>query len=416
MISSIILKLLSLIFISINYVYSYDEKITNKLSKNNTETIKFQKYKEYCVSYNYWKLQMPLDEVNDPRITLVLHSTINYISYLKDQIDTWEGPISLALVIPPPKKIKCPTNETKDIECGRYSDKKLIFFKILDFFSRQNDISRVSLHLIFENKKLFTSCPVIEKHRFDDTKNTSKYVMNLIEESKKEKKYFDVYPINVARNIGRNGKETELFFSGDIEQICSDKYESKVRKLAKSEIIDKKKNIVLVHRRFEMDEKEKYPRNKKELRKLYNKKKVLIFHQLIYKNGHYIPNLEEWFKEPEILNEGKIFKKLSYFDPGWEPQFVGGSNVPYHDENFPYRIRSNTHLAHIMCYKNFEFAILSDQFTVHKGIKHAFEKQKTITREVKIKTYNYSLKFNKKLKKSYPKRGNICKPLVVYKV
>uniref|UniRef100_A0A0N4ZE03 N-acetyllactosaminide beta-1,3-N-acetylglucosaminyltransferase n=1 Tax=Parastrongyloides trichosuri TaxID=131310 RepID=A0A0N4ZE03_PARTI len=404
MISSYILTFIFNFILLLNLASSQDDVYVEILED---KTLISQKYKNYCVIYNFWNGTMNIDEVNDPRISLVLHSTVNYIPYLENHINTWEGPISIAIVVPPPIDSFCENCTTY------YSEKNLIIFKILHLFSKFNDISKISLHLFYINNK--KNCPKIDKPSFDMSNQSKDEIDTLIKDAKNMDKYFDVYPINVARNLARKGMKTRLFLSSDVEQICNNGYESRMRKLAKKEIIDKKRNIVLVHRRFEMDENETIPKNKKELKALYDKKKAIVFHELIYKDGHSIPRLNEWFNIKEDFNQTTISQVLPYLRPGWEPQFVGGENVPFHDENFPYRIRSNTHLPHILCYRDFKFGIVNDLFTIHKGIQKEFKKHKSITKEVIRRAYFYGQKFNSKLRKKYPKNAKKCKPLVVFK-
>jgi hypothetical protein len=64
------------------------------------------------------------------------------------------------------------------------------------------------------------------------------------------------------------------------------------------------------------------------------------------------------------------FQLLNYTNAEYEPQFVSDRKlIPLHDENFPFRHRSNTHLAAELCRAGFQFAILNDVFSVHEGIK-----------------------------------------------
>jgi hypothetical protein len=75
----------------------------------------------------------------------------------------------------------------------------------------------------------------------------------------------NLYPINVARNIARRWRATQLFLSGDIENVFVPDFERRARGLAKKLIIDGKKKTVLVHRRFEIEANAKMPRSKARL-------------------------------------------------------------------------------------------------------------------------------------------------------
>lgn len=77
---------------------------------------------------------------------------------------------------------------------------------------------------------------------------------------------------------------------------------------------------------------------------------------------------------------------LNYTNAEYEPQFVGDANtVPFHDESFPFRLRSNTQLASELCRADFQFAILNDVFSIHEGIK---------TRETRVELAAKKLAFN----------------------
>lgn len=49
--------------------------------------------------------------------------------------------------------------------------------------------------------------------------------------------FFELYPINVGRNIARITVETKLFISGDIEQFFIPKFEPRMYKLASKILI-----------------------------------------------------------------------------------------------------------------------------------------------------------------------------------
>uniref|UniRef100_A0A0N4ZVX1 N-acetylmuramoyl-L-alanine amidase n=1 Tax=Parastrongyloides trichosuri TaxID=131310 RepID=A0A0N4ZVX1_PARTI len=180
---------------------------------------------------------------------------------------------------------------------------------------------------------------------------------------------FSVYPINVGRNIARLGMETRLFLSGDIENFPSYNYEKIVSELAAKYLLKQKRKIVLVHRRFEYEKGLETPRNKAELKDLILKKQANVFHEKVYPNGHMIVGLHDWLHREENVNEATVDMTINFSRSAWEPQFVGDERLPFHDERFFYRIRSNTHLILIMCYLQYRFTILNDVFTVHEGIK-----------------------------------------------
>ena len=92
--------------------------------------------------------------------------------------------------------------------------------------------NQVSLHLFFE-KLDDTECPIIEMPLLLDS--TNDYDLRNIENFKSITRY---YPINPARNIARKGIKTELFISGDIEQIYVQNFERRMFKLAKQVLLE----------------------------------------------------------------------------------------------------------------------------------------------------------------------------------
>ena len=57
---------------------------------------------QYCVIYNYWEMK---EEFTKNHITLVLHSTVDYLQHLKEHLRTWQGGISVAVLVPNPGNI-----------------------------------------------------------------------------------------------------------------------------------------------------------------------------------------------------------------------------------------------------------------------------------------------------------------------
>ena len=91
---------------------------------------------------------------------------------------------------------------------------------------------QISLHLFFE-KLSNTKCPVI---KFPLSLNS--YENSDLAEVKNFGPVIKYYPINVARNIARKGIKTELFISGDIEQMYVKNFEPRMFKLAKRVLLE----------------------------------------------------------------------------------------------------------------------------------------------------------------------------------
>uniref|UniRef100_A0A0K0FIU9 Beta-1,4-glucuronyltransferase 1 n=1 Tax=Strongyloides venezuelensis TaxID=75913 RepID=A0A0K0FIU9_STRVS len=399
-----------LIITSVNCYLKLDFNFrkANKVKVRVLETLEHNK--RYCVAYYYWRDSMNISK-DSKRITLVLHATTGYIKYLAKQIDVWEGPISVAMFVPSPYKTECIFYKHK--YCSKYSKFDIFHFQLMEYFKNIFDTTKISLHFFF-NKGNFEKCPHVilsgmKKPRGDVMTKFAKTLLLI----KTLPKYFRHYPINAARNIARIGKRTRLFLSGDIENYSSLNYESKVSRLAEKVILNNNEtNLVLVHRRFEIPSRAPVPKLKSELYKLYKIKRAYVFHWFFYALGHHIPGLESWFQTEEDLNQTSISFIMFNKHSAWEPQFVGDDRVPFHDERFPYRICSNSHLAIIMCFQNFSFAIMNDVFTVHKSIKRKLSKTELSEIEgSKSKFYGLKKEFNQNITTYYPHMLEHCKKL-----
>ncbi|CEF70293.1 N-acetyllactosaminide beta-1,3-N-acetylglucosaminyltransferase [Strongyloides ratti] len=365
---------------------------------------------QYCVSFYYWKDSMKLSE-GSSRITLVLHATTKYLHYLADQLTMWDGPISVAFFMPTPEISECILHKHK--YCAMYNTTDILYFQLFSLFQHLYDIKKISLHFFFE-KKDHKNCPhIILKGIKKPSGNILKKYKTMLSRVSEYKKFFNIYPINVARNIARLGKKTILFLSGDIENYPSLNYEKKVSKLAVQEsLLKNNRKLVLVHRRFEINDSFTIPRTKDKLKELYDNNQAFVFHAKLIKKAHKIAKLDEWFDGNENMLKTRIGWIVGELNPYWEPQFVGNDQVPFHDERFPYRKRSNTHLVHVMCFQGFDFAIMDDVFTVHKGIKKALTKEEKAARKLNQKAYKKMVKeFNYILSTTYPNMTDKCKPL-----
>uniref|UniRef100_A0A914PU52 Uncharacterized protein n=1 Tax=Panagrolaimus davidi TaxID=227884 RepID=A0A914PU52_9BILA len=222
----------------------------------------------------------------------------------------------------------------------------------------------------------------------------------------------ELYPINPARNIARIGSHTKLFISGDIEQFFVANFEPRMLKLGNRVLIKEKQAIVLVHRRFEIDLNAKEPKSKADLKTLIKQKKAVPFHQFVYSLGHNIPGLEEWLEsKDENKSEATIEKILNYTNAEWEPQFVGDNKrIPFHDNRFPFRLRSNTHLGTLLCYNGFKFAIVNDLFTYHRGIKRIESRKDTNLKNLSVKQGYHKMvdQFRNELYNKFPKMRARC--------
>ncbi|KAI6177814.1 Cleavage and polyadenylation specificity factor subunit 4 [Aphelenchoides bicaudatus] len=279
------------------------------------------------------------------------------------KLKTWDGLISLALIIP------------FDEKPDQKEDHKFAIQHIMETLERLKAIKqmnkRVWLQVLFYSP--LNECPKLEYSKpitgFADDLEYADWMLNDMKRLCASQK---IYPINVVRNVARLGLQTPLFVSTDIENLFSEGYAHRAQKLANQLLLKENKNTVLVHRRFESDWSEPTPRLVKNLKALIERKKAFVFHQLVFPVGHAIPHLNEWLKwEDDGKRDIDIQKELTYFRHQWEPQYVSRNDktFPLHDEGFLHRNRDNTAMGHEICRANITFSIMNGLFSVHRGVK-----------------------------------------------
>uniref|UniRef100_A0A7E4ZST0 Beta-1,4-glucuronyltransferase 1 n=1 Tax=Panagrellus redivivus TaxID=6233 RepID=A0A7E4ZST0_PANRE len=349
-------------------------------------------YKDkYCVLYYLWDYDSEFATMKNA-VTLVLHASPTHLKHLEAQIRSWTGPISVAVFVPTPEdtQIRKSGIRVKAIFSAiRKLEKRLLAI--------QNDRSQIALHVFFE-KKGTSECPTLNISRNFDLEFPVE-----LDEMEHFTLPVKLYPINAGRNIAREGVMSDLFISGDAEQVYSDGFEKVMSMIGAELIIKQKRKVALVHRRFEVADNVELPRNKAELKKLLANDSAVPFHKFVYPIGHEIRYLDDWLACPDDIYNAVI---VPYNNTLWEPQFVAANNIetPFHDERFPYRFKSNTHLAVLLCYHDFTFAVVDNIFSVHRGIKY----NQTLENEF---LYTYGKRnglhqifniFNNELNETYP--------------
>ncbi|KAI6220897.1 hypothetical protein M3Y99_01585900 [Aphelenchoides fujianensis] len=172
---------------------------------------------------------------------------------------------------------------------------------------------------------------------------------------------------------------------------------------------------VLVHRRFEVDPREETPRSLAALRLIFSRNRAVEFHRFVFLVGHKIPELGAWLllHTEEGNGTATVFRTYRYLNEYWEPQYVARNDrtLPLHDESFPFRFRSNTHLGSEMCRAGFVFSVVDELFTVHSGIKRRerqefvdFLQRSSDSGELK----RIAERFTSRLDREYPLTRNAC--------
>ncbi|VDK49223.1 unnamed protein product [Anisakis simplex] len=342
-------------------------------NSNAIDDIEFLTYNDYCVVPYITKSSLENTMGIFDRITLVLHMSADYIEdKLAEQVDAWEGPISLAVVIP-------------SVE---------IFTRIRNVRSKLSKLrgaalDKMSTHILFRSK---TGC-------------TMDLLKSLSDESTR-----NFYPVNVARNVARMMIRSKYLLISDSEFVASRGFESRMRALANDELIRKPKTA-LVFRIFEVNETiKRLPREKNELRKLFFSGMAVEFHAKFTSAAHKIPNLIEWFNHQVNETKASVSHTLPFKRRDWEPQFVSLNTIPLHDENFPFSLRDNTVLRWEMCRQNYTFVLVNDVFMVHRGIKTLADAPATkkLQRRSRFQFYSAMKLFKQRMDKRFPETKQHC--------
>lgn len=335
---------------------------------------RFYIYKDYCIlpyiTRSHYENNLDIFE----RITLTFHLSYDYFdSRIVEQVEAWDGPITLLIMI-----------QSDDI-----------FANIRNVESRiamlsQRVVGKLSSHIIFYSG---VGCDLGA-------------VANI---GKKHIPKFE-YPVNVVRNAARMFVRSKFILMADYEYVFSNGFESRMRKLAQIELMRRPKTA-LVFRIFEVDQNVPVlPRNKSELLELMKKDKAIEFHAKFSSNAHKIPGLSNWFKRPEGTGQATIFAEFPLNRHDWEPQFVSLNTIPLHDENFPFSVRDNTVLRWEMCRMGYTFAVVDDLFMVHRGIKTAKDVKRARGQQINARAkFSAALnKFKKRMDREYPETKSNC--------
>ncbi|CAJ0578471.1 unnamed protein product, partial [Mesorhabditis spiculigera] len=212
------------------------------------------------------------------------------------------------------------------------------------------------------------------------------------------------------RNIARMFSETKFILIADYEHMFSDGFEQGVRKVAETVLSADPKQL-LVYRIFEVNENAtSAPQNRTVLSEMLNRKEAIVFHSAYYSGAHAIAGLNEWLVENQL--GGISQKQMSYNRYNWEPQFVSLASIPLHDELFPYQIRDNTCLRWELCRAGYKFALISEHFMYHHGIKRAGSATQNYAKQVQRingKRFWRALQvFKQRMNRLYPETQSSC--------
>ncbi|PAV58032.1 hypothetical protein WR25_18801 isoform A [Diploscapter pachys] len=351
-----------------NFLYSnYPSNLPNPFSN------KIVFYEPHCVHYDV----ISPNKVEFERITQALHVSADILDErIIEQVSNWNAPVSLTVVL-------------------RNIHQYLCTVKFLTLIREKHPIIATYLraHILLPASN-DQDCSWVSETApsFEGEERCLPYTPSIEERA--------VYPANVARNIARLFSTTRFVVITDYEHLFNEGFEEKVSKIASVQFTRNPKSL-LVYRIFEIDDTvNEIPKDKLELHDMMQEGKAVVFHARYYKGAHEIPNLEEWLNKTTSDSLGIFARDVKYNRATWEPQFVSLSDIPLHDEAFPFQIRDNTVLRWELCRAGYTLDILDDVFMVHRGIKT----RNIVNDTKKIQIYNrkkYKMTLTKKTVNGY---------------
>ncbi|CAJ0937326.1 unnamed protein product, partial [Mesorhabditis belari] len=302
---------------------------------------------EHCVAFNITQAQKVFDSNGDHAITLASHATANFFPIIYEQLKAWNGPVSLSLFI------------------DRHS------ISILGIILRLHECSSVfqeklNVHIVFSGSPFDSGkCPILDivPNSISCQKLTYKFVSKSVSSLLAP---FQIYPINLMRNVARLGASSDFHFVTDIEMICSHNFATLAKRFANDYLSSGQKNAIVI-RRFEVRSNVSPPRYVKDLNRMFYAKEAFEFHHVHFPAGHTIPGLWTWLKKS--LKKEMSIEKISYRGSSWEPQIIIHATAPLNEENVPTRHRDQQVLAWELCRDGYEFWVPTHLFNVHRGIK-----------------------------------------------
>uniref|UniRef100_A0A8R1DS14 I-beta-1,3-N-acetylglucosaminyltransferase n=1 Tax=Caenorhabditis japonica TaxID=281687 RepID=A0A8R1DS14_CAEJA len=323
------------------------EKVSERSKYIRFETEKYGSH--FCVSYNVTKAGGNFRDDGLEPISLVIHATSNYMKEIEGQCSSrnWNGPISVALFV------------------DRYSSEAVEYLHEVHRCSTKVN-QKLSLHVVYRMAPFQKVCdPILIKR---SSRKCS--LFNATIRSRERGRVippFQIYPINVMRNVARKGALSYIHMMADVEMIFSEGFATKMKSLA-NQYMNGKDRKLLVIRRFEVDNKARTPSDHKELFLMIKAFRAFEFHHKYFPVGHTIESLWHWFRMSK--NKSEVYAwPIEYKSSSWEAQLILHKEDPYNPEYFPTRIRDQQSLVYELCRANYTFHLASHVFNVHRGVK-----------------------------------------------
>ncbi|XP_017776246.1 PREDICTED: beta-1,4-glucuronyltransferase 1-like [Nicrophorus vespilloides] len=297
-------------------------------------------------------------------VTYTTQADYSFLDNLPDLMKRWKGPISVALFAP--GEDFRPTLDS--IAFLRNCETPLIKH-------------HVTFHVFFpvdHFPKTIYKMALIEA--YEDVYNCQKGApyLNVKVNEMYRRKLNLTYPINVGRNVAREGAYTHFVLASDIELYPTPDFIPKFLEMitANPEYAYRHNPHVYALPIFEINANESVPPNKTILQEMMRTGKAFLFHKKLCSACHSVPKSKEWLvaKETEGVGVFTVGKRMGV-NKMWEAFYVGTNQDPLFDDRLTWEGQGNKMTqGYSLCLLNYDYMVLNNAFLTHRpGVKKSKE-------------------------------------------
>ncbi|UMM30310.1 hypothetical protein L5515_012243 [Caenorhabditis briggsae] len=349
---------------------------------------------DFCVAYNVTRATGNFRDDGLEPISLVIHATSHFMREIEGQCSSrnWNGPISVSLFV-----------DRTSSEAVEY------LHEVHRCSSKVNQ--KLSLHVVYRMSPFQKTCDPISIKRSNRKCNSFNATIRSRERGRVIPP-FQIYPINVMRNVARKGALSDIHMAADVEMVFSEGFAVKMKPVANQYINGKDKKLLVI-RRFEVDNKAHVPVDHRELFVMIKAFRAFEFHHKYFPAGHTIESLWQWFRMSKNQTEAYAWQ-IGYKSSSWEAQLIMHRKDPYNPEYIPTRIRDQQSLVYELCRANYTFHLASHVFNVHRGVKtrETNLSSAVLTHQKRLRTRSYK-RFMHYINSTYPDTFDQCGKFVM---
>ncbi|XP_075212873.1 beta-1,4-glucuronyltransferase 1-like [Lycorma delicatula] len=324
-------------------------------------TPEFGEDSNYRVVYNaiYGNGFISLSDELKRSVTYCTHVTPEFIYYIAEIVNRWEGPVSVSAFVPSTDASLTLCLIERLCHCLQGMEKVSVHF----VFPADYPPDHMECQPLSSVPKNYCSLPdVVVKRRLETFRNNEGLI----------------YPVNVGRNVARTSARTSFVLVSDVELFPSHNLVSgflamleRLRTKSRSDFRSLLKRFVYVLPVFEVDgDVIEVPKKKSELLNLYAISKAVYFHRWVCLHCQRFPGLQRWLhRHLSILDhtvQPLLVVRREFPYHRWEPVYIGTNQEPLYSELLSWEGQQDKMTQmHEMCLLGYRFVILDGAFLVH---------------------------------------------------